>query len=283
MDRIRVLIVDDSPFSQMVIKRTLDENEFEICGVAETGREGIELYRSLTPDVVTMDITMPDMDGLICSRQIMLFDPQARIVVLSSLKDERLIAQGKSIGVKGFLQKPVASQELMNTIRQVCQLQQIEDGWQEKFLEYFIQSFKQNLKDMARLDCELSVTSAQGGKFISQGLAIVFGLTGSQQGRMILDASLETAQFFTQRISEKDVLGEEDVLHGVAEFANIVCGHSLSKINNSYEGIELRPTPPSILFGSNLSIVNPKLKSFMATAQTEIGQLSMSVGFAGGE
>lgn len=283
MKKIRVLIVDDSPFSQMVIKNSLDQTDFEICGVAETGREGIELYHALKPNVVTMDITMPDMDGLVCSEQIMLLDPQARIIVLSSLKDEKLVVQGNSIGVSAFLQKPVKAAELMDTIRQVCGIQHVQEGWQEKYLEYFLQSFQNNLLDMAKLECELTANLAQGGKFTSQGLAIIIGLTGNPQGRMILDSNLEVARSLTQRLLGKNVVTDDDILHGIAEMASIICGHSVSGINNVYKKMELRLTPPSILFGEILSIVNPKLKSFVVTAQTEIGQLNMSVGFAGGE
>lgn len=64
MRKTRILIVDDSPFSQAVLQKTLPDNAFEICGLAASGMEGIKKYFVLKPDVVIMDITMPDMDGL---------------------------------------------------------------------------------------------------------------------------------------------------------------------------------------------------------------------------
>ncbi len=64
MRKTRVLVIDDSPFSQAVIQKTLPEASFEICGLAANGQQGIGKYFILKPDVVIMDITMPDMDGL---------------------------------------------------------------------------------------------------------------------------------------------------------------------------------------------------------------------------
>ena len=95
MRKTRILIVDDSPFSQAVLQKTLPDNAFEICGLAANGMEGIKKYFVLKPDVVIMDITMPDMDGLECSRQILLRDSSARIVILSSMKDDTLTTRAR--------------------------------------------------------------------------------------------------------------------------------------------------------------------------------------------
>ena len=126
MGKLRVLVVDDSPFSQMVVKQALPADIFEICGVAETGREGVAMYRTLQPDAVTMDVNMPDMDGLTCSRKILDFDPEARILLLSSMRDEALVAQGKMIGISIFLQKPVNAVVLQDNIIQMCAVEQGE-------------------------------------------------------------------------------------------------------------------------------------------------------------
>ena len=67
MNPLRVLVVDDSPFSQKIMTGLLKKNGFDVCGYADTGGQGLEQYRELRPDVVTMDMTLPDMDGLECS------------------------------------------------------------------------------------------------------------------------------------------------------------------------------------------------------------------------
>lgn len=283
VEKIRVLVVDDSTFSQVVITKALSGNDFEVCGVAQTGQEGIELYRLLQPDIVTMDFTMPDMDGLSCSQEILGFDPKARIVVLSAIKDKTLITQGNCIGVKAFLQKPIKSVELVETIHQVCSIIWEQDNWEEEYIKHFVFSLEHNIKDLAGLECKITINEVQERRFISQGLAIIMGLTGKRYGRIILDCSLELAAQLTQRMLNKATVVEDEILNVIAESTNIICGHSISQINNSYKDLELRLTPPSILFGENLSIFNPKFKSFLITAKTDLGRLDLNVGFGGGK
>lgn len=117
MRKTRVLVIDDSPFSQAVIQKTLPEASFEICGLAANGQQGIGKYFVLKPDVVIMDITMPDMDGLECSRQILLQDPAARIVILSSMKDDALTARARLLGIRWFMQKPATRDDLTGMIK----------------------------------------------------------------------------------------------------------------------------------------------------------------------
>lgn len=281
MEKVRILIVDDSPFSQMMVKKALPE-ECEVVGCAGTGREGIELYRSLRPDLVTMDVTMPDMDGFLCSREIFLFDPKAQIVILSAMKDESLIARGRAIGIQAFLQKPIKATEMEDVITAMCSKVTPSINLREKYFEHFIGCYKDVLTDLAKLECKSMDIATQGSHFTSQGLAVIIGITGVQQGRMIMDFSWDTAKVFAQKVYGKDELSDDEVLHSVAEFANIVCGHGVSQLNNIYK-TELRLTPPSILFGETLNIVSPKLKATLATIETSIGQMILSVGFLGGK
>ena len=149
-------------------------------------------------------------------------------------------------------------------------------------MEYFSIALKDSLMKMAKLTCETEFLNVQGNKFDSQGLAIIIGLTGTRQGRVIVDVSQQTAKLFTQKIFGREDVGEDDVLHCMAEFANIICGRSVSQINDIYKGLETRVTPPSILVGEELSVVNPKLTSYSVAVGTLIGQIKLSVGFVGG-
>ena len=120
MEKVRVLVVDDSPFIHKAVARALTEERFEICGIGKNGREGADLYESLKPDVVTMDITMPIVDGLESSKMILQNDPQARIIMMSAMGDEETMELAKQIGIRTFLRKPFKNEELVAAIQTVC-------------------------------------------------------------------------------------------------------------------------------------------------------------------
>lgn len=283
MSKVRVLIVDDSPFSQAVIKRTLEEQDFEICGLAETGQEALRLFAKLQPDVVTMDINMPDMDGMECSKRILSLDKDARIIILSAMKHNSLIAQARNIGIAAFLQKPINQEELCTTILNICQVGKgkEEESWQERFSRQLLSSLRKTFPEVTGLKCKFWSPVIQEEKFISQGVTTVIGLGGYRQGRMLLDCTLETATKLTEQIMKKAV-EEEDILNCLSELANILCGHIVSKFNNTYQVDELKITPPSILFGGSIAIINRKFQSFLVAIETEIGIFNVSVGFMGG-
>lgn len=285
MDKIQVLVVDDSPFSQKMIENALANSTYEVCGFAGTGNEGIEKYRTLRPDLVTMDLTLPDMDGLICSREILIVNPHAKIVVVSAMKDEAIINSGTAIGIRGFVQKPIKKDKLTKALDHVWNEEKQAEDQQEQLLEYFIKAFEKNLIEMVGIRSEMTVSHSTGVKFICHGLAIIIGITGTRQGRMVLDISTEIAETFATKILGTTSASEEDILNSIAEFANIVAGHSVSQVNNFFKGnqFELRITPPSVFIGESLGIINPKMASSTVKAQTEIGPIYMNVGFVGGE
>lgn len=285
MEKLRVLIVDDSPFSQRMIKDALVNSRYEVCATAGTGSEGIEQYRTCHPDVVTMDLTLPDMDGLECCREILTINPHAQIVILSAMKDEAIINRGTAIGVRVFLQKPVKAQELVGALTRVVSEKEEAAEFTHQLTEFFSGAFEQNLLDMAGLKSTIDVQEDDGTKFVSHGLAIIIGLTGTRQGRLVVDLSTDVAVRFARKIMGSVSVSDEDLLNSIAEFANIVAGHGVSQINNVFKDkdIEVRLTPPSILLGESLSIINPKMVSSTFTAATEIGLVYMNVGFVGGK
>ena len=283
MKPLRVLVVDDSPFSQKIMTGLLEKAGFSVCGCADTGGQGLEKYRELRPDVVTMDMTLPDVDGLVCSRDILLVDPEAKIIMVSSMKDEALMTNGYAVGVKGFIQKPPRGEELAALIHKVCQKEEETLSWQEKYLGFFEQSLQENLLHMMGLESAIATSLDEEPKFLSQGVAVIIGLTGKHQGRVILDSSEDTAQQLTRMVLGCDEASEEDMLNGMAELANIVSGNGVSAVNNAYRELELRLPQLSILSGRKINIVNPKLDAYIVTAQTPHGSIRMSVGFAGGK
>ena len=116
----RVMIVDDSPFIHKAIQKALNTSgEYEVCGIAKNGKEGYELYDSLLPDIVFMDITMPVMDGLDASKEIIKRHPEAKIVMLSAMGDDELILKAKEIGITAFAQKPFKADEMLAIINKI--------------------------------------------------------------------------------------------------------------------------------------------------------------------
>lgn len=276
MRKIRVLVVDDSPFSQAVIKNLLPESEFEICGLAANGQEGIGKYFVLKPDVVIMDITMPDMDGLECSRQILLRDVTARIVILSSMKDDALTTRARLLGIRWFLQKPTSSEDLCSMLRMA--VSRCATEWWSLYQEQLRLSFEEFLNNsLAPETCTFKISDNPPESLDSRGICAIVGITGTHSGRVIMDTSHETATNFAQAMLGHPASPEE-ALAGVAELANVVCGRGISRANRITKGLDLRITPASLLEGKRLTISNlPKHQILSVTADTPLGSFLMSM------
>lgn len=115
----RILLVDDSPIIHTLLGKALEKYGYEVCGNAKNGREGVELYKSLKPDLVFMDITMPIMDGLEAVKLIKEFDPQAKIIMLSAMGDDEIVKQAKELGIDIFLKKPFDDYKIISAISKV--------------------------------------------------------------------------------------------------------------------------------------------------------------------
>jgi two-component system chemotaxis response regulator CheY len=116
MGSYKVLVIDDSPFIFKAVKKALEPNGFEITGHGENGKLGLELYQQNKPDIITLDVTMPVMDGLETAKALLQINPSVKIIMLSAMGDDDLIAAAKKIGVKSFLSKPFKAEELLNAI-----------------------------------------------------------------------------------------------------------------------------------------------------------------------
>ncbi|MEA4847870.1 MAG: response regulator [Clostridiaceae bacterium] len=115
----KVLIVDDAAFMRLTIKAILERNGFEIAGEAENGDIGIKRYKELKPDIVTMDITMPIKDGIQALKEIIAFDPDARIIMLSAVGQKPFICEAVLYGAKSFIIKPFSEEHLVKVLSQV--------------------------------------------------------------------------------------------------------------------------------------------------------------------
>jgi len=102
----RVLIVDDAAFMRITIKNMLTKNGFEVVGEAENGLVGVTLYNELKPDIVTMDITMPELNGIDALKAIIKMDAAAKVVMLSAMGQQEMVKDAIISGAKGFVVKP---------------------------------------------------------------------------------------------------------------------------------------------------------------------------------
>ena len=112
----KVLIVDDSPFIAREIKDIVTGHGYEVVGCAKNGEDGITMAIDLKPDIITMDIIMPGIDGIEAAVEILKEIPDQKIVMLSSLCDQDTIEEIKSIGLKHLIAKPIEAQQLLDTL-----------------------------------------------------------------------------------------------------------------------------------------------------------------------
>jgi len=107
-----VLIVDDAKFMRTLVKDALTPAGHQIIGEAENGNEAVDMYKKLKPDLVTMDITMREKDGIEAAEEILNIDPQARIIMVTALGQENLLTKAIKLGVKDFVVKPFPPERL---------------------------------------------------------------------------------------------------------------------------------------------------------------------------
>ena len=117
--KCRVLVVDDAIFMRKMISDILIENGMEIVGEADTGLKAVESYKEHKPDLVTMDIIMPEMNGIDAVREIIAADPQAKIVMCSALGQQALVNDAINVGAKDFLIKPFNPSRVIEVVNKV--------------------------------------------------------------------------------------------------------------------------------------------------------------------
>ncbi|MGA2975118.1 MAG: response regulator [Spirochaetia bacterium] len=111
-----ILIVDDLSFMRMIQKEILTEKGYIVAGEAADGLEAVEKFRSLRPDLVLLDITMPNMNGLDAMRKIFSIDPKAKVIMCSALGQQHLIVDAIKAGVKDFIVKPFKPERILSAI-----------------------------------------------------------------------------------------------------------------------------------------------------------------------
>lgn len=115
----RILIVDDAMFMRMMLKDILTKGGFEVVGEAGNGVEGIQKFKELQPDLTTLDITMPEMDGLTCLQELMKVNPQAKVIMCSAMGQQAMVLDAIKYGAKDFLVKPFQAERVHESINKI--------------------------------------------------------------------------------------------------------------------------------------------------------------------
>lgn len=114
-----ILIVDDASFMRMMIKDTLTKNGFNVIGEAENGQIAVQKYKELSPDLVTMDITMPEMDGIQALKSIREITPDAKVIMCSAMGQQAMVIEAIQAGAKDFIVKPFQPDRVLEAVKKV--------------------------------------------------------------------------------------------------------------------------------------------------------------------
>ena len=117
----KLMIVDDSNLIRRKISREFDNSKFELVGTAGNGEEAVTLFKKFNPDVITMDITMPHVDGIECIEQIVSIQPSVKILVISALNDKATGMEALEKGAMGFINKPFSEKDITQALQSLVE------------------------------------------------------------------------------------------------------------------------------------------------------------------
>ncbi len=114
-----ILVCDDAAFMRMMIKDILTKNGYNVAGEAENGLKAVEKYKEVTPDLVLMDITMPEMDGIQALKEIKKVDAAAKIIMCSAMGQQAMVIESIQAGAKDFIVKPFQADRVLEAVKKV--------------------------------------------------------------------------------------------------------------------------------------------------------------------
>ena len=114
-----ILVCDDAAFMRMMIKDILTKNGYNVAGEAENGLKAVEKYKEVTPDLVLMDITMPEMDGIQALKEIKKIDAAAKIIMCSAMGQQAMVIESIQAGAKDFIVKPFQAERVLEAVKKV--------------------------------------------------------------------------------------------------------------------------------------------------------------------
>lgn len=117
---LRIIVVDDAPFIREIVKQILnDQKDYEVVGEAEDGLKAVELAEELKPDIIFMDIVMPEMSGIKATEEILKFDSSIKIIAFTTMDASAIQKKAMKAGCRGFLKKPFTKVEFLNYLKKM--------------------------------------------------------------------------------------------------------------------------------------------------------------------
>ncbi|MDD3570597.1 MAG: response regulator, partial [Lachnospiraceae bacterium] len=278
MKNIRVMLVDDSSFSTAVLKRILEKIGLEVVGSALNVKEAIELAKELKPDLITMDMTLPDGDGIECSKAILKDDNSIKIIAISSMMDKEIIKMAQRAGLKAYLQKPVDEDELGSAIERLFAGDELYEKLMKHYPEVFKETMYNQLKRTIGGNVVLEEIEAENVYSIkSFGITVAVGMIGRHSGRFLIDMSEDMAIAITKIVTFGESSSVEDAVMFLSETANIISGNACSLLNGLNQSLGLRVSPPLVFHGKDLSVSITGMESKSYAIKTDFGEIFMNV------
>lgn len=117
----KVLIVDDASVVRLMMKKVLKQGDFEVVGEATNGKDALIKYKELKPDVVTMDMIMPEADGIQATKDIITYDEDAKVIMVSCIDQKEMLMQAIKAGASAYIVKPFESDRVIKTLNEVTE------------------------------------------------------------------------------------------------------------------------------------------------------------------
>ena len=201
--------------------------------------------------------------------------------MISAMKDAKLIMHGRLAGISSFLQKPVSTNELLDTLMILCQEHVgVNAVYRDSYVSTYAKVLQEGLQQIAGLESEIQVQEENSGPLSVSGVAVIIGIVGEPRGRVAFYMDENTMRGFAKAVLQQDEVTDFEAQAAVEESGNIIAGHGISRINDVIKDREMRLTPPGIISGTDIKLSNPELIAFNIKAKTSIGDIFMNIGFA---
>ena len=284
MEKAKILIVDDSPFQIALLNDILEEQGYEVVGQAMSLEEVKSEVERCKPNLVTMDLTIPGTDGFECTQAIHNIDSNIKVIIVSSMMDEELINKAKKLGVSGYVQKPVDSEELNLLINRIMADEELFKELEELYVDTYKEACLNLFNRLTKTVPEITNESFENKERVSSGISVVMGIIGKYSGRLIMDMSYETASKFAQSLLRREPKNNEEIINVISEVANMFAGNGCSILNKKNKILGLRVAPPTTIHGQSINISKSELEcNFSAQINSEFGDISLNIGFKRGE